>query len=97
MAWKPPIMSIMMPPTLCTHFPIDKPTVDTTTSMPSSTVVASATNQVLVVIHAARGPSAYERYVALWSPISDVFTITYSHKFHASMKPTVSLKPSFAH
>jgi len=28
------------------------------------------------VIHAARGPSAYDRYVALCSPISDVFTIT---------------------
>ena len=50
--------SMMMPPKLCTHFPTDSPIVDASTISESRTADASATNQVLVVIQAARGPSA---------------------------------------
>ena len=90
--------SMMTPPALCTHFPTDSPIVDSDDhERMRITADDSATNHVLVVIHAAFGPSAYARYVAHCRPISDVFTMTNSQRFHASMKPTVSLNPSFAH
>ena len=68
--------SIMTPPALWTHLPIDSPTVEVTTIRARITAAASATNQPLFVIHAALGPSAYDRYVAHVRPISDVNTIT---------------------
>ena len=49
------------PPVLCTHLPTDRPSVDVTTINDSSSAVANATNQPLLVIHAALGPIAYER------------------------------------
>ena len=82
-------MSIMTPPALCNHFPIDNPIVDITTSSERIAALDNATNQVLVVIHAAFGPSAYDRYVAHSTPTSDVNTMTYSQRFQASRKPTV--------
>ena len=65
-----------MPPVLCTHLPTDRPMVDVTTINDRITAADNATNQLLLVIHAARGPMAYERYVAHCRPISDVNTIT---------------------
>ena len=50
-----------MPPVLCTHLPTDRPTIDVTTISDRIAAVASATNQLLLVIHAALGPIAYER------------------------------------
>src|SRR5215831_15693412 len=93
----PKIVIMKMPPVLCTHLPTERPTIDVTTISESTTADASATKPPLAVIHDALGPIAYERYVAHCRPISDVNTITYSHRFHASMKPTVWLNPSFAH
>src|ERR1051325_4945081 len=93
----PKIAIMKMPPVLCTHLLTDNPRIDIRTISDSTAADASATNELLAVIHAALGPIAYERYVAHCRPISDVNTITYSHRFHASMKPTVWLKPSFAH
>ena len=87
----------MTPPALCSHLPTDNPIVDNTTISERIAAEDNATNQVLVVIHAAFGPKAYDRYAAHSTPTSDVNTMTYSQRFHASMKPTVSLKPSFAH
>ena len=83
------MISMVTPPRLCTHLPTDNPIVDATTISDKITALASATNHVLVVIHAAPGPSAYARYVAACRPISDVNTITYSHRFQANMKPMV--------
>ena len=85
----PKMVSMVTPPRLCTHFPTDSPIVDATTINDKMTADASATNHVLLVIHAAPGPSAYDRYVDACSPISDVNTITYNQRFHANMNPTV--------
>ena len=57
----PKIAIMKMPPVLCTHLPTDRPMVEVTTISDRSTAVASATNQLLLVIHAALGPSAYDR------------------------------------
>jgi hypothetical protein len=50
--------------------------VEVTTINDRITADDNATNQLLLVIHAALGPIAYERYVAHCRPISDVNTIT---------------------
>ena len=68
----PKMMIMNTPPVLCTHFPTDSPIVAATAISVSTTADASATNQLLEVIQAALGPMAYDRYVAHWSPISDV-------------------------
>ena len=57
----PKIMIMKTPPVLCTHLPTDSPIVDVTTISDRITADDSATNQLLVVIHAALGPIAYER------------------------------------
>src|SRR5262245_261907 len=64
------------PLVLCTHLPTDRPRVDVTTISDRITPDANATNQLLLVIHAACGPIAYDKYVAHCRPISDVNTIT---------------------
>ena len=50
-----------MPPVFCTHFPTDKPTKASNASSAVASADASDTNHALVVIHAALGPSAYDR------------------------------------
>ena len=50
-----------MPPVLCTHLPTDRPMVDVTTINDRISADDNATNQLLLVIHAALGPIAYER------------------------------------
>src|SRR5262245_3505038 len=50
-----------MPPVLCTHLPTDSPIVDVTTISDRMTADDKATNQVLLVIHCARGPIAYDK------------------------------------
>ena len=72
----PKIVIMKMPPVLCTHLPTDRPMVDVTTINDRISADDNATNQLLLVIHAALGPIAYERYVAHCRPISDVNTIT---------------------
>src|SRR6185437_11716077 len=57
----PNTSSMNTPPTLCTHLPTDSPIVEATTIAASITIDDSVTNQLLDVIHAARGPIAYER------------------------------------
>ena len=47
-----------MPPVLCTHLPTDRPIVDVITINDRITADDNATNQLLLVIHAARGPIA---------------------------------------
>src|SRR5262245_10763359 len=85
------------PPTLWTHLPTDKPRIEVTTITASSAADASATKPPLAVIQPALGPMAYDKYVVPTRPISEVNTMTYSQRFHASMKPTVWLNPSLAH
>ena len=53
--------SIITPPALCTHLPSERPIVDETTMKVRITAADSTTNQLLVRIHAALGPIAYER------------------------------------
>ena len=53
----PKIVIMKMPPVLCTHFPTDRPMIDVTTISARMTAVASATNTLLAVIHAAPGPN----------------------------------------
>ncbi len=72
----PKTMSMKTPPMLCTHFPTDSPIVDATTISARITPAQNDGNHMLVVIHAALGPIAYERYVAQEKPISDVNTMT---------------------
>src|SRR5256885_343900 len=72
----PKMVIMKMPRVLCTHLPTDRPMVDVITISDRITADDNATNQLLLVIHAARGPIAYERYVAHCRPISDVNTIT---------------------
>ena len=50
-----------MPPAFWTHFPIDKPTKASNASSAVASADANDTNHALVVIHAALGPSAYDR------------------------------------
>src|SRR6516225_591582 len=57
----PKIVIMKMPPVLCTHLPTDRPIVEVTTINDRITAAAEATNQLLVVIHAAFGPIAYDK------------------------------------
>src|SRR3954469_170170 len=57
----PKIVIMNTPPVLCTHLPTDSPMVDVTTISDRITAEDSATNQLLLIIHAARGPIAYDR------------------------------------
>ena len=66
------MMSMKTPPMPCTHLPTASPIVAATAISVRITAEARATNQVLEVSQAALGPSAYDRYVAHWMPISDV-------------------------
>src|SRR5690349_4207212 len=85
------------PPPFWTHFPIDKPTKATNASSAMASADAKDTNHALVVIQAAEGPSAYDRYVATVRPSADANRITYNQRFQATMKPIVWLNPSLAH
>src|SRR5215467_972689 len=93
----PKIVIMNMPPMFCTHLPIASPTKASVDSSAIASTDDSDTNHALVVIHAALGPIAYDRYVATVKPSSDANRITYSHRFQATRKPNVWLKPSFAH
>src|SRR2546422_1598311 len=50
-----------------------------------------------ISIHSAPAPHAYAMFVVACNPVSDINTIAYSHKFHATRNAVRSLNPSFAH
>src|SRR5262245_58493223 len=85
------------PPALCTHFPTPRPRVETATSVPTSAQLKAVTNHLFSAIQRAPGPSAYDRFVTTVSPIPDITRMANTHRFHATMKPMNSLKPSLAH
>src|ERR1043166_8735530 len=55
------IVIMKTPPVLWTHFPTDRPSVDVATINDRIIADAHATNQLLLFIHAAPGPIAYDR------------------------------------
>ena len=54
----PKMMSMKMPPVLCTHFPTDSPIVDEMIMHARIAAAQNDGNHMLVVIHAALGPMA---------------------------------------
>ena len=72
-------------------------TAETITSPATIAQAATVIIGRLAAIHDALGPSAYDRYVVTCSPISDVLTMTYSQRFHATRKPAIGPMPSFVH
>src|SRR5439155_8344259 len=97
-AMRPPSTeSIPHPPILCTHLPSESPRTATHPRPRTIVQLTSDTHHLLCGIQVALSPIAYEMLVVTNIPPSAMTMIDSNHKFHATMKPANSLKPSLAH
>src|SRR5207245_878478 len=89
--------SMASAPMLCSHLPNDKPRTQVQPRPATSAELINDTHHLLFGIQAAPGPIAYEIFVVVNIPPNAITVMESSQRFHATIKPANSLKPSFAH